>query len=117
MEVPLQITFHNLERSDAVETNILTRVEKLEKFCDSIIGCRVAVESPHRHHARVRHFLIRVEVTVPGDRLVADRQPDEHHAYTDVYIAIRDAFDAMRRQLEAYERRRQREVKADGTPA
>ena len=116
MEMPLQITFHNLERSDAVEANVRSRVGKLEKFCDSIIGCRVTVESRHHYHARGRHFLIRIEVTVPGDTLVADRQPEGHHAYTDVYVAIRDTFDAMRRQLEDYERRQQAQAKAYEVP-
>lgn len=117
MEVPLQITFHTVNQSDAVEENIRDRVAKLEKFCGSIIGCRVAVESRHQRHATGRRFLIRVEVTVPGGTLVADRQPDERHADTDVYVAIRDAFDAMRRQLEDYERRRRGEVKAHGGTA
>jgi ribosomal subunit interface protein len=116
MEIPLQITFHDVKRSDAIEANIRARVANLEKFCDSIIGCSVAVESPHHHHAKGRHFLIRVEVTVPGDKLVANREPDAHHAYTDVYVAIRDAFDTIRRQLEDYERRRRRQVKAHEVP-
>ncbi|MGZ5730431.1 MAG: HPF/RaiA family ribosome-associated protein, partial [Burkholderiales bacterium] len=99
MQIPLQITFHNMQHSEAVEAKIRSRAEKLEKFCDSIIGCRVAVEAPHHHHAAGGHFLVRVEVTVPGGKLVARREPDAHHAYTDVYVAIRDAFDTMRRQL------------------
>jgi cold shock CspA family protein len=53
---------------------------------------------------------------VPGDKLVADREPDAHHAYTDVYVAIRDAFDTIRRQLEDYERRGRRQVKAHEVP-
>ena len=116
MQIPLQITFHNMQRSDAVEAKIRSRAEKLEKYCDSIIGCRIAIESPHHHHAAGSQFLVRVEVTVPGEKLVARREPDAHHAYTDVYVAIRDAFDTMRRQLEDYERRRRRQVKAHETP-
>jgi cold shock CspA family protein len=57
-----------------------------------------------------------VEVGVPDTRLVSSREPDEHHAYTDVYVAIRDAFDSMRRQLEDYARRRRRQVKAHEAP-
>lgn len=117
MQIPLQITFHNMQGSDAVEAKIRARAGKLEKFCDSIIGCRVAVEAPHHHHAAGRHYLVRVEVTVPGEKLIAHREPDTHHAYTDVYVAIRDAFDTMRRELEDYERRRRRQVKAHETPA
>jgi len=116
MQIPLQITFHNMQRSDAVEAKIRGRAEKLERFCDSITGCRVAVEAPHHHHAAGSHFLVRVEVTVPGEKLVVHREPDAHHAYTDVYVAIRDAFDTMRRQLQDYERRRRGQVKAHEAP-
>lgn len=117
MQIPFQITFHSTQRSDALEAKIRSRAEKLEKFCDSIIGCRVAVEAPHHHHAAGRHFLVRVEVTVPGEKLIAHREPDAHHAYTDVYVAVRDAFDTMQRRLEDYERRRRGQVKAHEAPA
>jgi len=53
---------------------------------------------------------------VPGGELVANREPDEHHAYSDVYVAIRDAFDAMRRQLEDYARRQRGQVKEHVPP-
>jgi ribosomal subunit interface protein len=112
MQTPLQITFHNMPASEALEMKIRGRADKLEKFSDSIIGCRVAIEVPHHHHAAGRHYLVRVEVTVPGEKLIARREPDAHHAYTDVYVAIRDAFDTARRQLEDYERRRRGQVKA-----
>jgi len=116
MEIPLQITFHNMPHSDAVEAKIRERAGKLEKYSDAIIGCRVAVEAPHHHHAAGNQFLVRVEVSVPGEKLVARREPDAHHAYTDVYVAIRDAFDTMRRRLEDYERRQRGQVKAHATP-
>lgn len=116
MDTSLQITFHNLDRSDAVEAKIRERVENLESFYPHIISCRVAVEAPHRHHQQGNHFRIRVDVKVPDRELVADREPDEHHAYTDIYVAIRDAFDSMRRQLEEYSRLQQRKVKEHETP-
>jgi ribosome-associated translation inhibitor RaiA/cold shock CspA family protein len=116
MLIPLQITFHNLQRSDAVEAKIRTRAKALEKYCDAIIGCRVAVEVPHHHQHSGNWFLVRVEVTVPDDKLIAHPKPDTHDAYADVHVAIRDAFDTMRRQLEDYERRRRRQVKAHEIP-
>jgi cold shock CspA family protein len=59
---------------------------------------------------------ISIDVTVPGGELVANREPDEHHGYTDVYVAIRDAFDAICRQLEDYAQRQSREVKTHEVP-
>ncbi len=116
MQTPLQITFRNLRRSHAVEANVRGCAENLEKYCDRIMGCRVMVETTHKHHEHGNHYHVRVDVTVPDRELVASREPDEHHSYTDVYVAIRDAFDTMRRQLEDYARRQRRQVKAHEEP-
>lgn len=116
MQLPLQITFRNLDRSEAVEAKVRERAEKLQKYCDQIMGCRVIVEAQHKHHRHGNHYHVRVDVTAPDAELVANREPDEHHAYTDVYVAIRDAFDVIRRQLEDYGRRRSRQVKSHETP-
>jgi ribosomal subunit interface protein len=108
MNLALQITFHGVSPSPAVETKIRGRAAKLTKFCDSITSCRVAVEAPHRHHERGNHFKVRVELAVPGETLVASREPYEREAHADIFVAVRDAFDSVRRQLQAY-RTRQRD--------
>jgi len=116
MQIPLQITFRNLNRSPAIEAKIRERVDKLERFFGEVTSCRVAVELLHKHHAQGNHYHVRVDVTVPGEELVASREPGEHHAYADVYVAIRDAFDTMGRLLEDYARRMRRQVKAHEVP-
>jgi ribosomal subunit interface protein len=116
MKLPLQVVFRNMEWSEAIAVKIRERAEKLDEYCDSVMSCRVAVEAQHKHHRHGNHFHVRVDVTVPGDELIASREPDEHHAYADVYVAIRDAFNTMQRQLEEYERRRRRQVKAHEVP-
>jgi ribosomal subunit interface protein len=116
MQTALQIKFRNLERSPAVEAKVREHAENLEKFCGRIMSCRVVIEASHKHHVRGNHYRVGIDLTVPDRELVANREPDEHHSYTDVYVAIRDAFDSMRRQLEGFMRRQRREVKAHATP-
>lgn len=116
MQLPLQVTFRNLPRSEAIAAKLEERASKLERYYGGIVGCRVVVEAAHKHHRRGNHYHVRVDVTVPDGELVANREPDEHHAYTDVYVAIRDAFDSMRRQLEDYARRRRGQVKNHEPP-
>lgn len=116
MQLPLQIAFRNLDRSEAIAAQIRERADKLDQYYDHIMSCRVAVEALHRHHRHGNHFHVRVDLTVPDGELVASREPDEHHAYTDVYVAIRDAFDSITRQLEDYARRRRRQVKEHAVP-
>lgn len=111
MQLPLQITFHNMAHSDAIEKIIREKAEKLDHFADHIMGCRVVVEMPHRHHVHGNQYQVRIDITVPGDEIVVNREPSEHTEYRDVEVAMRDAFDAARRQLEDYVRRRRGYVK------
>lgn len=100
-----QITFRNIPVSDAVEAKIRERAAALDKFFPNIVACHVAVESTARAHLKGKLYYIRVDVTVPGKTIVSKRHPDEHHAHEDIYVAVRDAFDEARRQLEQYSRR------------
>ena len=111
MQKPLNITFRNLPRSEAIEASVRDHAARLERFYDGIIGCSVVVEERHKHHRHGNHFQVRIDVTVPGAELVASREPDEHHAYTDAHVALRDAFDTMRRQLEDYVRHHDQRAK------
>jgi cold shock CspA family protein/ribosome-associated translation inhibitor RaiA len=111
MQTPLQIAFHNLKHSAAVEDTIRDKVDWLEEFCDRITGCRVVVEVPHQHHQRGNLYQVRIDLTVPGEEIAVNREPAEHTAYRDLDSALRDAFDTARRLLEDYVRRMRGDVK------
>lgn len=111
MKLPLQITFRNMDGSDAMKATIEERAGKLDKVCDRIMSCRVMVEAQHRHHQAGNLYHVRIDITVPGDELVVSREAHDRHSHVDAYVAIRDAFDAARRQLENYARQRRQEVK------
>jgi ribosomal subunit interface protein len=115
MRLPLQISFRNMHHSEAVERAIMERAEKLERFSDQIMGCRVVVETRHhRHQGNLYH--VRIDLTLPGREIVVGREPALHHACEDVFVAVRDAFDAARRRLEDYARRRNLRVKVHESP-
>ena len=116
MQLPVQITFRNMEPSPAVESKIRERAAELDRYHDRITSCRVVVESPHRRHHQGKLYHVRVDLTVPGGELAVSREPPEHRAFEDVYVAIRDAFDAARRQLEDHARRQRHEVKGHEAP-
>ncbi|OJZ17403.1 MAG: ribosomal subunit interface protein [Thiobacillus sp. 65-29] len=99
MKTPLQITFRDMERSDALETHIREKAEKLEQFFADIVSCRVVVEQAAKHQQQGKPFNVRIELGVPGKTLIIDKQVHE-----DAYVALRDAFDAAKRQLEDYAR-------------
>jgi ribosomal subunit interface protein len=112
MEIPVEVTFRSMEHSNALEAAVRERAGKLERFHPRILSCRVVVEASHRRTsptASVYH--VRVDVTVPGSKLVAHQEPPPQRFHEDVQIAIRDAFDRMRRELEEHARRHRGEVK------
>jgi cold shock CspA family protein len=111
MDLPLQITFHNMPPSDAVEANIRKKAARLRSFYRMITSCRVLVEAPHRHHHKGKLYRVRIDLTVVGGELMVDRQPGPDSTHEDVYVAIRDTFDAVKRKLQDYARRRRGSVK------
>src|SRR4030067_975473 len=100
MKLPMQVVFRNMAPSAAIETAIRERADKLDEFYEHIMSCRVAVEMHHRHHHQGNLYHVRVDLKVPDGELVASRDPAEHHAHEDVYVAIRAALNSARRQLE-----------------
>ncbi len=105
MQLQPQITFRDIAHSEAVEARINDRIAKLERYHDRITSCRVVVEAPHRHKHKGKIYNIRIDVTVPCGEIVVNREPSVNHAHEDVYVAIRDAFDALRRRLEDHARK------------
>lgn len=116
VDIPLQITFRNMDHSEAVAARVRERAEKLEKFFDHLTSCRVVVEAPERRHHKGKLYHVRIELGVPGPELVVSRHPGDEHAHEDVYVAIRDAFDAARRRLEDYVRKLSGRVKTHAVP-
>lgn len=116
MQLPLQITFRHMEASDAMESAIRERAEELDRFHDHIMSCRVVVEPQHRHKQQGNLYCVRIDVTMPGNELVVSRESDLHQEHEDAYVAIRDAFDAIRRQLEDHARRQKGKVKTHEAP-
>lgn len=116
MQVPVQVSFHGLDHSDAVEERVREKVGKLEQFCSDIISCRVTIELHHKNtsnaHRKGEPYHIALSVSVPGDELVVKQSPkgDELHEHEDVGIALRDAFQAMERQVKDYVERRRATV-------
>ena len=117
MKIPLQVTFRGFPHSDAVEAKVREKAEKLDQIFPDIMGCRVVVESQHKHHHQGNLYHVSIDLTVPGRELAVARDPKAHQAHEDVYVAIRDAFDAARRQLESYARKLRHEIKSHEPPA
>jgi cold shock CspA family protein/ribosome-associated translation inhibitor RaiA len=117
MPIDVQISFRGMEPSPAAEAQVQKRAEELEQFSDRISICRVMLEAAHRHHRQGRIYHVRVDLAVPGGRIVANRDSGEDHAHEDLHVAIRDAFDAARRRLQDHMRRLDGRTKQHEAPS
>ena len=116
MQRPLEIRFRQMDSSPAIEDRIREKAAELERFSGRITGCRVTVEKDHHHHLKGNLFRVRVEVDAPGRELAVTQSGPRDHAHEDVYVAIRDAFNAAVRRLEDHVRKRRGKVKAHEAP-
>jgi len=130
MQLPPNVTFRGFEPSAGLEAEIGARIDKLETYYRSIMGCRVLVELAERHHEAGNRYHVRIDLTVPGEEIVVAHDASLHGTAQDVdaergrkafesdperkhvRVAIREAFDVARRRLQDYARRQRGTVKA-----
>jgi putative sigma-54 modulation protein len=98
MTTPLEISFHGIDKSDAVEAKIHEKFARLHGHFDRLTHARVVISSPNRTGARAKMFNVTIDLGMPGKQpIVIDSEGD----HTDIFIALRDAFNAAQRKLNA----------------
>jgi ribosomal subunit interface protein len=111
MEVPLRLTFKNLDPSDAVASHVRELLGRLQKFHPRIVSCLVIIEVPHRNHQKGNLYLIHIILNIPGGELAVKQHQKLAVANQDIYVAINEAFDRAKRALEEHNRIQQGQVK------
>ncbi len=111
MQTPLNIVFRDVTRSESLITHIRDKVETLEHLYPRLMRCNVTIEKPHRHKHQGNAFNVRVDLHVPGDEIVINRDANE-----DPYVALRDAFDAAKRLLMQHAQKIRGDVKHHSKP-
>jgi len=112
MTIPLHIVFRNMDSSEGIEAAIRKHAEKLEHFSEHIMRCNVTVETVGKHKQQGRLHEVRIDLTVPGTAIAIG----QNQGHEDVYVAMRDAFDAVARKLQDIARNQRGEVKARNVP-
>jgi ribosome-associated translation inhibitor RaiA len=100
MKLPLQISFRGMGSSPALERRIREKVAKLEKVHDRLMSCAVVVEARARRLHKGKLYRIGIDLRGPGFELAVGRSGRRDPAHEDITVALRDAFEAMGRQLE-----------------
>lgn len=105
MQTEPQIAFHGMDAAPAVTGVIHAKIAKLEQVFDRITSLRVVVEKRTARGHKGHLYRVAVDAEVPGGMIVVNRKPGDLGAHEDLHVAIRDAFDAARRQLDGYVRK------------
>lgn len=112
MQVPVEISFKNVPKKEGYKTLIDEEVYKLETMCEKITSCHVALEQPQAHIKSGNPFRVRVDLLVPrGHEIVVTREPGEGNMHDPLSVVIRDAFHAVRQQLQKVIDKNKRKVK------
>lgn len=112
MQVPLEITFRDVRKTENIERLIREKVAKLEKICDYMVSCRIAVEMPQHHQQTGNPFRVRITLRVPpGHELVTKRESSQGNVHGTLPQTLREAFSAAGRQLKELVNKQRAEVK------
>jgi ribosomal subunit interface protein len=116
MQVPLTVSFKGVSVSEEVRSACWEEAEKLERYYDRITSCHVTVGLPSNKR-KGNHFDIHVRLAVPGGEVVVSHAPTEHDGNGTPQLAVREAFDEVRRQLQDHVRKLRGDTKHHDAPA
>ena len=115
MASPLEIMFHGIEHSEAVEARAREKFKRIEAHFDRITHARVVIEAPQRRSPLPKFFHVRIDIAIPGHKdIVVSHEPDADHAHTDVMLALRDAFAVAQRQVDELASRLDKKARHEG---
>lgn len=111
METPLELSFQHVEPTEEIKALVREKADQLDGIYNGITSCHVYIRAPHQSQQTGDLFEITIEVRIPGKELVVRRHQDDQPERAHLKVAIRDAFDAMQRELKSASRKLQGDVK------
>jgi len=109
-----QVVFRGIDHSQAVEEAVQKRAEKLQRYSDQILSLRVTVESPHNNHHKGKVYHVGVEAFIPNHDIVVNHDQHDKHSHEDIYVAIRDTFNAVERQIKEFYGKQRKQNRHNG---
>jgi putative sigma-54 modulation protein len=101
MNAPIEVHFHGIQKSDAVEQRVRDKVAKLEKLSGRMTSCRVVLEATQRSALKPKVYCIKIEIGVPRQRpIVIRHERVGSHASEELTLALREAFEVASRKLD-----------------
>jgi ribosome-associated translation inhibitor RaiA len=103
MQVPLEISFHNIESIPWAEDEIRAQAADLERIFERLTSCRVHIDQRARNSNGTIPPVVHIELGIPGRKdIVVSHEPDHlmrKYQRPDLQNAINEAFRIAERQL------------------
>jgi ribosome-associated translation inhibitor RaiA len=101
MTTLVEVHFHGIEKSDAIEQRVREKVAKLQRHFERMTSCRVAIEATQRNPQKPKVYEIRLEIGIPGRKpIIITHDRVGSHASEELSLALRNAFEAAVRKVD-----------------
>ena len=112
MQIAPEIIFHDVDRSEWVQSYIAERVQRLDRFAEGITRCRVTLTQEAAAHNKGNRYSVMIEVRLPPNHdLAAKKQKIIREMHTQLPALINLAFGAIETQVKRTAQLRRGEVK------
>jgi cold shock CspA family protein len=109
MQVPLEISFHNIDNSEWAKDEIRDNVAKLEAIYERMTSCRVRVDQRADNSNHTIPPVVRIEIGIPGRKdIIVAHEPERlqrRYQRPDLHNAINEAFRIAALQLAELKRK------------
>lgn len=96
MTMANQVTYRDIDSSEALNAIIAKRLQKLERYSGGIQHSRVVLDSPHNHKHKGKQYRATVEIDIKGNPITISQDD------ASIHVAVRDAFNVAERKLKSY---------------
>ena len=97
------VTFSGMPASEPARVEVHAWVQRLGELTTPLTSGQVLIEAFDQGR-QGRHYRVRMDLTLPTGVVAVDHDHPNNRPHEDLYVAIRNAFRAARRQLEAHRR-------------
>ena len=106
------ITFRHIDHSGALEDRARKLGSRLGRFSERITQCHMTLEGPGDRRDGGAPYLVKIDLIVPGAQIHADSLHVDGAGHKDIYLALRDAFNNAKRQLQGLHGNRVRSARS-----
>jgi ribosomal subunit interface protein len=100
MRSPITLSFRHLDHSGALEARARELGERLQRYGERITQCHMTLEGSRGGQRSGAPYVVKIDLAVPSAQIHADSLQIDGAGHKDIYLALRDALNNAKRQLQ-----------------